>query len=150
MNIAIYTFNSSTDTLPVFNNGYVYTYTDVDNGDDTTTRTITSDSLPSSISFKDKTGLVSVSYLDTSNVTTMSEMFYYCNKLTSVDTSKWDTSKVTDMYKMFYKCQSLTSLDVSNFNTSNVTNLDQAFELCSTLTELDLSSWNTSKVSSYW
>ena len=76
MNIAVYTFNSSTDTLPTFNDGFNYTYTDVNNGNGTKTRTITSNTLPSSISFADKTGLVSLSYLDTSNVTDMSWMFY--------------------------------------------------------------------------
>ena len=68
-NIAIYTFNNSTDTLPAFNDGYTYECTDVDNGDGTVTRTITSDSLPNSISFNNRKGLISLSYLDASNVT---------------------------------------------------------------------------------
>ena len=33
--------------------------------------------------------------VDTSNVTDMSNMFYYCSDLTSLDVSKFDTSKVT-------------------------------------------------------
>jgi surface protein len=60
--VATYIFNSSTDTLPTFNSEFTYVYTDIDNGDGTITRTITSDSSPSSISFSDKTGLVGVSY----------------------------------------------------------------------------------------
>ena len=79
--IAEYVFTKSVDTLPTFNSGYTYTYTDVDNGDETITRTITSDTLPSSISFSEKTGLVSLSYLDTSNVTSMYRIFYEGERL---------------------------------------------------------------------
>ena len=51
-------------------------------------------------------GLVDVQYIefenvDTSQVTDMSEMFFYCNGLTSLDVSSFDTSQVTDMSDMF-------------------------------------------------
>ncbi len=144
--IAEYTFNSSTDTLPTFNEGFTYTYTDVDNGDGTITRTIISETLPSSISFKNKTGITSLSYLDTSNVTGMFNMFYNCKNLTSLDVSSFNTSKVTSMYYMFYDCNKLTSLDVSNFDTSNVTDMSYMFRNCSNLTSLDVSNFDTSKV----
>ena len=145
-NIAIYTFNSDTDTLPTFNSGYTYEYTDADNGDGTITRTITSETLPSSISFSGKTGLVSLSYLDISNVTDMNRMFYNCNKLTTLDVSNWNTSNVTDMNRMFTYCLSLTSLDLSNFNTSKVINMRCMFQACTNLTTLDVSNFNTSNV----
>jgi surface protein len=146
LNIAIYTFDSDTDTLPTFNDGYAYKYTDVNNGDGTITRTITSDSLPTRISFNSKTYLVSLSYLDTSNVTSMEYMFANCNSLTSIDVSSFDTSKVTNMYGMFYNCNMLTSLDLSSFNISKVTNMDYMFYYCSVLTSLNLSNWDTSSV----
>ena len=57
-NIAIYKFNDGTDTLPLFESSYTYSYTDESNGDGTITRTITSDTVPTSISFKDLEGLV--------------------------------------------------------------------------------------------
>ena len=148
MNIAIYTFKSNTDTLPTFNDGFIYECIDVDNGDGTITRTITGDTLPSSISFKYESGLVSLSYLDTSNVTDMSSMFYDCTILTSLDLSSFDTTNVTSMYNMFNNCQSLTSLDLSNFNTTNVTNMESMFRDCIILTSLDLSNFNTSNVTS--
>ena len=132
--IAIYTFNSSTDTLPTFNNGYAYTYTDVDNGDGTTTRTITSETSPitsetspSSIKFGHKKGLVSLSYLDTSDVTDMSYMFQHCTNLTSLDVSSFSTSNATNMYGMFEECTNLTTLDLSSFDTSNVTIMSWMF-----------------------
>ena len=145
MNIAIYTFNRNTDTLPSFNDGYVYTYTDIDNGDGTITRTIVSDSRPTSISFTNKKGLLSLSYLDTSNVTNMQYMFYCCYNLTSINTISFDTSKVTNMVYMFYDCN-LKSLDLSSFDTSNVTEMFSMFSCCSSLTSLTLSNWDISKV----
>ena len=84
--------------------------------------------------------------LDTSNVTSMQEMFDGCSSLTSLDLSSLDTSKVTSMSGMFNGCSSLTSLDLSNFNTSNVTDMHFMFYGCSKLTSLDLSSFDTSNV----
>ena len=45
----------------------------------------------------------------------MSEMFYYCQRITSFkDISKQDTKKVTDMSGMFNRCDELSSLpDIS-------------------------------------
>lgn len=87
-----------------------------------------------------------VSHFDTSNVTTMLGMFSSCSYLTSLDVSNFDTSNLVDMTSMFKDCTSLTSLDVSNFNTSNVTVMTGMFRGCTSLTSLNISSFNTSKV----
>ncbi len=89
---------------------------------------------------------IDLSFLDTSQVITMSSMFEWCSGLTNLDVSKFDTSNVTNMSEMFYNCSSLTSLDVSNFDTSKVTNMSNMFSACSRLTSLDLSNFNTSEV----
>ena len=83
---------------------------------------------------------------NTSNVTSMVNMFRGCSSLNSLDLSGWDTSKVTNMSYMFLLCSNLTSLDVSNFNTSNVTDMSWMFTACIGLTSLDVSSFNTSMV----
>ena len=84
--------------------------------------------------------------VDTSQVTDMSEMFFYCSGLTGLDISNFDTSQVTDMNNMFYDCSGLTSLNVSNFDTSKVTDMSGMFEGCGSLTSLDISNFDTSKV----
>ena len=84
--------------------------------------------------------------VDTSNVTNMSNMFYYCRSLTSLDVSKFDTSNVTNMYNMFNNCKYLTSLDLGGWNTSKVTNMMLMFCNCSALTSLDVSKFDTSNV----
>ena len=87
-----------------------------------------------------------LSNFDTSQVTNMNYMFGSCYVLTSLDLSSFDTSKVTDMAGMFNSCYDLISLDLSNFNTSQVTDMYGMFYDCNALTSLDLSNFDTSKV----
>ena len=96
--------------------------------------------------FSKLTEIENLNLLDTSNVTSMYQMFSECSSLTSLDVSKFDTSKVTSMYQMFHKCSSLISLDVSKFDTLKVTNMSEMFWGCRSLTSLDLSNFNTSNV----
>ena len=84
---------------------------------------------------------------DTSNVTGMSYMFYYCSSLTNIIFGdKFNTSNVTNMSYMFSNCRSLTSLDLSNFDTSNVRNMSYMFDETIRLDIIDVTSFNTSKV----
>lgn len=76
------------------------------------------------------TEIEGIENLDTSECTTMEEMFYFCNRLTSLDLSHFDTSKVTSMGSMFSLCYNLTSLDLSSFDTSNVTSMYGMFDGC--------------------
>ncbi len=89
---------------------------------------------------------IDLSGFDTSDVTNMSQMFYNCSGLTSLNISSFDTSNVTDMKKMFSSCTSLTSLDVSSFKTDRVETMEYMFYACSKLTKLDLSNFETKKV----
>ena len=85
-------------------------------------------------------------YLNTSEVTDMSSMFYYCNKLSSLDLTHFNLEKVTDMSNMFNGCIGLTSLDLTHFNTQEVTDMSSMFCGCTGLTSLDLTHFNTEKV----
>ena len=78
----------------------------------------------------------------------MSDMFWDCQKLSSLDLSKFNTEKVTNMSRMFEDCIELSSLDLSNFNTKEVKHMNSMFRGCSALTSLDLSNFNTEKVES--
>ncbi|MBR5697008.1 MAG: BspA family leucine-rich repeat surface protein [Prevotella sp.] len=98
------------------------------------------------LSMENLTTITGMNYLNTSNVTDMSFMFYNCSALTSLDVSNFNTAKVTSMTCMFYDCSSLTSLDVSNFNTAKVTSMTGMFKGCSSLTSLDVSNFNTANV----
>ena len=84
--------------------------------------------------------------INTSKVTSMTQMFYGCQALNSLDLSSFNTANVTNMHKMFFSCQTLNSLDLSSFNTANVTNMSYMFYRCQALESLDLSRFNTDKV----
>ena len=81
--------------------------------------------------------------LDTSQVTNMSYMFYYCLDLTNLDASPFNTFNVTNMDSMFSACISLTSLSLSNFDTSHVTSMSSMFKDCVALTGVDVSNFET-------
>ena len=77
-------------------------------------------------------------HFDTSNVTDMRAMFYYCRALQTLDLSGFDTSNVTNMNTMFSNCQALQTLDLSGFDTSNVTDMNTMFSNCRALQTLKL------------
>ena len=89
-----------------------------------------------------------LSHFNTSKVTDMSNMFFGCPRLSSIDLSHFDTSKVTSMFSMFFNCRGLTSLDLTSFDTSNVENMAYMFWSCTGLTGIDVSHFDTSSLSS--
>ena len=149
--IAKYTFdNSVADCLPTITGATTSQWDYSDEVDDTTTtRTIGTDEelTITNISFRDKTSLLTLDYLNFTNaITNATRMFNGCTALTSINTSNWDTSNVTSMNAMFNSCRSLASLDASNWDVGKVTNMSDMFYACGALTTLDLSAWNVSKV----
>ena len=96
--------------------------------------------------YLDNVSSLDLSGLDTSNMTSMSRMFYNSKSLTNIDLSGFDTSKVVDMKFMFGGCNNLKNLDLSNFNTSNVKTMFYMFSDCNSITTLDLSNFDTSNV----
>ena len=86
---------------------------------------------------------------DTSKITSMGLMFYYCTLLTSLDLSKFYTSNVEDLSYMFAHCLLLTSLNLSNFDTSKVTNMDDMFDGCSNLNYINLQNFGEIKLNQW-
>ena len=70
--------------------------------------------------------------IDTSNVTSTSDMFRGCAKLISIP--PLDTSKVVYMSSMFYDCVALKT--IPPLDTSNVTTMNNMFTYCSALTTI--------------
>lgn len=108
---------------------------------------------PRAITFNSYSGtdlIPELEALDTSNITNMTNMFYYCQKLNSLDLSYFNTSNVTRMTNMFQNCSSLTSVDLSSFDTKKVDSMQQMFSDCKSLTSLDLSNFNTENVTSFY
>ena len=89
---------------------------------------------------------IDLSPLNTSKVTDMSYMFRGTEKIETIDISPLDTSSVTNMASMFSNMKKLTSIDLSTLDTSNVTNMGGMFEGMTALTSIDLTPLKTSKV----
>ncbi len=84
-----------------------------------------------------------LSHFDTSLVEDMGYMFMKSDKLTSIEgLDKFNTSNVTSMYQMFYSCSRLQQVDVSHFNTSKVENMAFMFIDCSSLTSVNISNFD--------
>ena len=95
------------------------------------------------------TEITGLQYLNTSEVTSMQEMFFNCGSLTSLDLSSFDTGSVTNMGWMFNNCTSLKSLNLSSFNTRNVENMDWMFAWCTNVNRVFVGDgWNTGNVMS--
>ena len=61
----------------------------------------------------------------------MSFMFSSCLKLTKLDLSSFDTKNVSNMSYMFYFCEKLNEISLTNsFNTQNVKNMSYMFCGC--------------------
>ena len=96
--------------------------------------------------YLDNVSTLDLSGLDTSNMTSMSRMFYNSKSLTNIDVSGFDTSKVVNMDYMFDGCSNLKVLNLSGFNTSNVNSMYWMFNNLKKVTSLDLSNFDTRKV----
>ena len=78
--------------------------------------------------------ITGLEYLNTEKVTDVQKMFYYCNKLSSLDLSNFNTEKVTNMSGMFFGCSALTTIYASyNFKTDKVTVSSNMFGGCTNL-----------------
>ena len=78
---------------------------------------------------------------------TGSATYCYLSQMTEIRNLTYlTTSKVINMSNMFRYCQSLKSLDLRNFNTANVANTSCMFAGCYALTELDLTSFDIRKM----
>lgn len=89
-------------------------------------------------------GDVDLSGINTQSVTSMTQTFYYC-RMPNYNIKHWDVSKVSSFNSMFSSAYSKNTLDLSGWNTSALTNIQYLLQ-SSYFTEIDLSGWNVNKV----
>lgn len=95
------------------------------------------------------TKIQNLTYLNTTEVRDMFNMFGACEKLQTLDLSSFYTAKVENMAYLFASCKALQSITFGNtFYTSNVESMQGMFEECESLTSLDLSKFVTTRVQS--
>ena len=102
--------------------------------------------------FSQKLASLNLTSFNTKNVTNMKAMFQGCYELTELSIGEgFDTSKVTDMTVMFSLCGKLSNYSfLTLFNTENVTSMSQMFYGNNSAQTLDLSSFNTCNVTSMY
>lgn len=92
--------------------------------------------VPRYISFSRYTGTEldeEIANLDTSNVTSMDNMFSACSSLTNLDLSNFNTSNVVTMSSIFYYCTLLGN--IPKLNASKVTSVSNFANSCKSLTD---------------
>ncbi|MBO4902266.1 MAG: BspA family leucine-rich repeat surface protein, partial [Lachnospiraceae bacterium] len=107
----------------------------------------TSDATSMNDMFSYNMGLEHITFgrkFDTSNVTDMISMFEESSGLMELDLRGFDTGQIDCMTYMFKNCSGLSSLNLSGFNTGTVRVMSELFQGCSSLTSLDLSDFDTS------
>ncbi len=83
--------------------------------------------------------------IKTANVTSMMQMFWNCSKLNTI-VGNWDIRSVTTMETMFGGCESLVNFNLIFYNALNVENMHAMFSGCNSLITLDLGKMNTKKL----
>lgn len=73
--------------------------------------------------------------LNTSNVTSMFQVFYQCRNLKKCNVTNWDVSKVTDMRYMF-SATKIQSLDLTNWEVNSKVNMQNIFWRSSSLVSI--------------
>lgn len=85
--------------------------------------------------------------LKTDKVTSMFNVFNYCTNAVYIDVSGWDTSNVTNMSWMFGQCNTVDLIiGINDFDTSKVTDMRYMFNFCSTIERINISNWDCSNV----
>jgi surface protein len=98
-----------------------------------------------SLFYKLNIGNIKIDQWNTSNVTTMQNMFVGQDNFRGDGVENWNTSNVTNMSFMFYECKKFEGKGIENWNVSKVENMEDMFSWCKKL-NVDLSSWNVTNV----
>ena len=93
------------------------------------------------------TAIEGIENLNTSEVTSMDDMFNNCESLTSLDLSNFNTAKVTDMSFMFSECSQLETIYVGNdWTVDNVEMGTYMFSGCTSLKGGQGTTYNENKI----
>ena len=89
---------------------------------------------------------IDLSGFGTQNMTTMDGMFKGCENLKSINLSGFQAEGVTSMSYLFHNLTNVESIDLSNFKANDLTSIEQCFFCNSSLTDLNLSGFSMDNV----
>lgn len=142
------------------------------NGDGTYSGSASGITSINSMSFSDKTKIVSIDFggakftgstlasafsgctaltqfkglVVTGSVTSLASMFENCSSLISLEAIGWNMPSLTSLYAFLYKASNITKFDASTWYAPNVANLHGMFASCNKLEEIDISGISTKYV----
>ena len=142
------------------------------NGDETYSGSASGITSINSMSFSDKTKIVSIDFggakftgstlasafsgctaltqfkglVVTGSVTSLANMFENCSSLISLEAIGWNMPSLTSLYAFLYKASNITKFDASTWYAPNVANLHGMFASCKKLEEIDISGISTKNV----
>ena len=94
--------------------------------------------------YNDNKSFINLTDIDVSELDDLSDIFTRLNEVEVIDISGWDTSNVTSMDDMFRKCAKLKNIiGIENLDVSKLEDANGMFYMCENLVELDLTNWNT-------
>ena len=100
--------------------------------------------------YNNNNSFIDLTDIDISELDNLSSIF--CGlKLEVVDISGWDTSNVTTMEDMFRKCSKLKNIiGIENLDVLKLKRANFMFSHCEKLVELDLTNWNPISLENAW
>ena len=142
------------------------------NGDETYSGSASGITSINSMSFSDKTKIVSIDFggakftgstlasmfsgftaltqvkglVVTGSVSSLASMFENCSSLISLEAIGWNMPLLTSLYAFLYKASNITKFDASTWYAPNVANLHGMFASCKKLEEIDISGISTKYV----
>lgn len=142
------------------------------NGDETYSGSASGITSINSMSFSDKTKIVSIDFggakftgstlasafsgctaltqfkglVVTGSVSSLASMFENCSSLISLEAIGWNMPSLTSLYAFLYKASKITKFDASTWYAPNVANLHGMFASCNKLEEIDISGISTKYV----
>ena len=94
--------------------------------------------------YHNNNSFIDLTDIDISELDDLSDIFTRLNEVEVIDISGWDTSNVTSMDDMFRKCTKLKNIiGIENLDVSKLEDANGMFYMCENLVELDLTNWNT-------
>ena len=99
-------------------------------------------------SFSNVQNFVGIDKLDTTNVTSMTNMFYGCSALESLDIDCWGekVANVTNMSYMFYNCSKLGEMSFSTWDPQKLETTEYMFYNCSQLHSVDFGGFSSNVI----
>lgn len=86
-----------------------------------------------------------------SQVKYFSEVFAYCEKLTTINLSKFNLVNALWMRATFKNCKALNTVTFpTNLNTLNVSNMEEMFQGCTALSSMTLQPFNVSNCANFY